>query len=405
MKKEARVNPIERALELRKTLKVDDKILVVDFSDTLQGQDTSKIIDLMPIVGTNNYVFRTKVNVKEIDPIAVKQSGKPYFDVSKKSDEEIENFVKRQEFDFPLWFKNTPGFEMRHICDYNPPFILQVAGCNFHDGSATGGCQYCFVDDKSNDGKPAKGKVLLGIEDTVNSMLAAREQVNRIYASHGQNLDLKVLRISGGEPTVVLDWVLDVWREIAKRKIHPGIVGQLDSNLSTGALVDDFEKQGIYEKHILEKLAEYPIKVLTALKGSDEKNMQDNVQSTATMAAQLYSLKRFIKAGFDIYPQLYNPNPNSLEEYVSKLDSEIGNISLRIHLGPLKIYGPTKLRLTLEAQKLGVNPEIYITQKAKEWENNYVRCCAIMDDYLNKRFGAGYKELVRSDVKIGVRKE
>lgn len=393
-----RTDPVKRALELRETLINDGKVLVVDYSDTLQGKDTSKVIELMPNVATGDMVFRAKVNIKELDKIASEKYGAEFFDITKKTDLEIEDFVKKQEFDFPLWYKHNDGFSMQNICDYNPPFILQVAGCNFHDGSSTGGCWYCFVDDKSNNGIVEKGKVYLGTSDTIDSMLLARGRIKEEYAKIGKNLDIKVLRTSGGEPTIALDWVLNLWREVGKRGLD--FVGQIDSNLSTGQVVDYFEKEGIYETGILEKLAEYPVKVLTALKGCDEASMQNNVQSEATMKQQLYSLKKFLRAGFDIYPQMYNPNPATLEDYLKRMDNEINHFSLKIHIGPLKMYGPNSERIKFEAQRLGRDPELMIKEKKTEWDNNYAASCAVLDAYLGNRYGIGYKSITRSDVKL-----
>jgi hypothetical protein len=395
-----RVEPIQRGLELRGSLKQGDKILVADFSDTLQGKDTSRVVDLMPNVRTGEYVFRTKVNVKGIDPIAAPEYKVPYQDINKMSESEIEELIREDEFDFPLWFKQTPGFSMRRVLDYNTPFILQVAGCNFHDGSASGGCWYCFVDDASNDGKCGKGKTLLGTDETLDSMLAAREKIKGVYAPYDHDVMLKVLRVSGGEPMLALDWVLGLWRSAAKRM---DIVGQLDTNLSTGVLVDEFERRGIFEPNILEKLSEYPVKVLTALKGTDEENLQSNVQSTATMAQQLYSLKRILKAGFDIYPQLYNPNPATLEDYLYDMEDAIDNFSLRVHIGPLKLYGPTRKRLTIEAERVGVNAEEFIAQKRQQWDKNYKRGCEILNGFLVNRYGLRYKEQTRADVKLKLR--
>jgi len=405
-----KTDSIKRALELRKNLRLDDKILVVDFSDTLQGADTSRVIDLMPNIKTGKYVFRAKVNVKELDIVASGVYGKEYFDVNKHSDKEIEDFVKKQDFDFPLWFKHDKGFEMKKVNDYNFPFIMQVAGCNFHDGSSTGGCWYCFVDDKSNDGKIGEGKAFLTIDETIDSMISEETKNNRIgarkyikewYKKKGQEVDIKVLRVSGGEPTIVLDWVLNLWRKIGERNLD--IVGQLDSNLSTGYLVDEFEKEGIYENNILEKLAEFPVKVLTALKGCDEENLQTNVQSNATMQAQEYSLKKFIKAGFDIYPQMYNPNPDTLKDYLIKMDNLIENFSLRVHIGPLKIYGPTSLRLGLEAEKSRIEKYAFIEKHRKKWDDNYKKSVEVMENYLRERYDVGYKEITRSDAVLRIK--
>lgn len=345
------------------------------------------------------FVIRSKYNIKELDPIAVGVYGKDFFDVSKKADKEIEDFVKRAEFDFPLWFKHNKGFSFKRIGDYNPPIIFQVGGCNFHDGTETGGCWYCFVDDTSNDGLPSSGKTYMGIGETVDSAVNARKKIASIYRKVDKDIDPKVIRISGGEPTIALDWILDLWREIEKQ--NQDFVGQIDSNLSTGKVVDSFEEQGIYEQDILKKLARYPIKVLTAIKGTDEKNIQENVQSTATMEDQIYSIRKFLEAGFDIYPQMYNPNPETLEAYLKRMDNEeIENFSQRVHIGPLKIYGPTKKRLTFEATRIGAEPEVYIQQKKSEWDENYAKSAGIINQYLIDTYGIGYKDVTRSDVKL-----
>jgi len=387
-----RTDPIKRALALRDTLITEDKkkILVTDFSNTLQGKDTSKVIDLMPNVDNGEYVFRAKCNVKKMDAIAAEKYGKEYVDISKMDDKGIEDMIRKEEFDFPLWFKHNKGFEMKKVHDYNFPFILQVAGCNFHDGSEQGGCWYCFVDDKSNNGVIESGKTWLGGSETIDSLLEARKKVKQAYKPYGQEIDMKVLRTSGGEPTIVLDWILNMWREIGDRNLD--FVGQLDTNLSTGALVDYFETEDIFERNTLDKLAEYPIKVLTALKGTDDKNLQSNVQSSTTMKHQEYSIKKILKAGFDIYPQMYNPNPKTLRGFLEHMDKEIENLALKIHIGPLKCYGPTKARLG--------NKEEPIETMQKQWDDNYQKGCEVMDEYLREKHGVGYKDVVRSDVKL-----
>jgi uncharacterized Fe-S cluster-containing radical SAM superfamily protein len=355
----------------------------------------------MPIKGTDKYPFRAKVNVKYIDPYAAKEYGLPFFDVRKNDDNAIEKTIRESEFDFPLWFKHNQGFKMKDAMSYNAPFILQVAGCNFHDGTSSGGCWYCFVDDESNDGRLSPKKVYLGIEETLDSMQEAREKIKSRYAEIGFENDMKVLRTSGGEPTLALDWILNLWREMKRRGLD--VVGQLDSNLSTASVVDNFEKEGVYEKNTLKKLAEYPIKVLTALKGVDEPNLQSNVQSMTTLSEQERSLRKFVESGFDIYPQMYNPNPNTLGNYLSRIDRIIENFSLRIHIGPLKLYGPNSLRLNLEARRRKINPDAYIQLKREEWTSNYERGCEVLDSYLKVRYSVGYKETTRSDVRLKLR--
>ncbi len=393
-----KMDPVEKALTLRKTLIRDEEVLVADFSNTLQGKDTSRVIDLMPNVSTGEYVFRAKVNIKQLDPLAAKEYGTTFFDISEKTEEEIEDFIKVQEFDFPLWFKHNEEFN--NVLDYNTPFIMQVAGCNFHNGYETGGCWYCFVDNESNDGIVATGKTFLRPEDAVESIMAAREKIKDVYAEQGLDLNIKVFRTSGGEPTVALDWILNAWREIGDRGLD--FVGQLDSNLSTGMIVDRFEKEGVFEKNILEKLAEYPVKILTAIKGVDEENLQNNVQSAATMQTQEYSILKFLRAGFDIYPQMYNPNPMTLYSYLEDMERVIDNFSLRVHIGPLKLYGPNKKRLEFQAKKLGKDPEAFIEETIKQWKSNYEGGCNVIEDYLYHVHGTHYKKEVRSDIELTI---
>ncbi|MBW3012695.1 hypothetical protein KY340_00665 [Candidatus Woesearchaeota archaeon] len=398
-----KTDPFEQALRLRETLLKDNKILVVDFSDTLQGKDTSRVVELMPNIHSGKYLFRTKVNVKEIDPVASAEYGTDFFDISTMSDKEIEDFIKMQEFDFPLWFKHINGFHIRNIMDYNPPFILQVAGCNFHDSQGIGGCTYCFVDDESNDGKPSRKKEYLSVNDTVDSFVIARSRIRKFYKEYGLSLMPSVLRMSGGEPTLALDWALNLWRIISKMDFN--VVGQIDSNLSTGHLIERFEETGTYEKNILEKLAEHPIKMLAALKGTDELNLQENAQSKTTLEEQLYSLKKLILAGFDVFIQLYNPNPDSLESFLTRMDKEIEDFSLKVHIGPLKMYGPNRARLQKIAIGKGLNPEQFIERTASQWKDNYERSCEIIDRYIRKtRGGIGYKDTVRADVELKVKR-
>ena len=385
-----RVDPMVRALNLRQTLLNDDKVLLVDFSGTLEGKDTSRVIDLMPN-RAGRFVFRAKVNVKPIDPLAAIEYNLPYCNVDTMDPAAILYTVKHAEFDFPLWYANEPDFDVRRVGDYNLPFILQVGGCNFHDGTRTGGCHYCFVDWISNDGLVATGKTYVGIDDVIDSMLAARERIKAQYAAVGKDINIRVLRVSGGEPIIVLDWIGALWRRVVERGLD--FVGQVDTNLSLPYL---------WNTYYYRELAKLPVKFLAAIKGTDDKNLQENVQSTATMADQLQHLKLLLDSGIDFYPQLYNPNPATLRAYLEKMDGIIDNFSLRAHIGPLKVgYGPTRDRLTAEAIERGRSPEEYIAGKEAEYKRNYTEGCGILDDYLQEVHGVHYREVVRSSVTLG----
>lgn len=401
-----KTTPAERALELRKTLvrenEGENEYLFVDFSNTLQGKDTSKIVDTQPNAH-GNYVYRCKCNEKTIDPRAVDAYGKEYFDVSKKSPEEIVSHIKGVEFDFAEWFRDMDGYKIKRIADFNLPIITQIAGCNFHDGSPTGGCWYCFVDYLSNDGIPGKGKTYMTAKESLEGAKAAREKIGKIY-NEENSFDIypKVLRSSGGEPTIALDYVLELWQEIKKQNLD--FVGQLDTNLSTGKIVKRFEEEGIFEDNILKKLAKYnrtnPIKVLAAIKGVSAKNFEDSVQSYMTVEEQVDSLESLVGAGLDIYPQMYNSYPEALPVYLETMDERIENFSKKIHVGPIKIYGPTEARLTVYAKSIGKDPEKLIAEKKAEWDYNYTESVKALEKHLIDNYQVHYKEIPRSEIKM-----
>src|SRR4030042_1544998 len=173
-----KTDAINRALELRKTLVKGDQVMVANFPGTLQEKDTTKVIDTMTNVSTGDLIFRAKYNVKDINPKAAKDYCLLPKDVKTMPPAEIEEIVKRAEFDFPLWYKYDEGFDIRKVLDYNTPFIFQVAGCNFHAGSETDGCWYCFVDYFLNDGDWATGhKSWLRPVEAVDSMIDARKKL------------------------------------------------------------------------------------------------------------------------------------------------------------------------------------------------------------------------------------
>jgi uncharacterized Fe-S cluster-containing radical SAM superfamily protein len=395
------IDAIKRARALRKKLVNEKKeLLVAEFSDTLIGKDTSKIVDLQPIVGTEKYVLRTKVNIKEFDFFASKIEGFEYINPMIRNKTEIENFAKKQSFDFPLWFKKDKEFDLRKINYYNIPLIFQVAGCNFHNGSSIGGCNYCFVDDELNNGKKAKNKTYLSINDAFNTLVTTKEKFQEKYIKLNFLMDPRLVRISGGEPSIAFDWSLKLFEKLAKQNL--GFVGSIDTNLSTGRLIDEFENEEVFEKYTLERLAELNVTFLGAIKGVDDKNLMGNVNAKTSIEEQVYSIKKMVNAKANIFFQMYNPNPNTLDDYLSMMDENIENFTLRLHIGDLKLYGPNKQRLGQIAEKKGIESEKYLTRKVNEWDRNYSKGVEILSDYIRKRHGVEYKEVVRSDVDLKV---
>jgi len=394
------LNPIKRGLDQRKNLVNKDKLLVpilkTGMTETQLSADSSKAVPIMSsALNLELGLFRFKSNTKEIDPISAAAYDIPYNDTM--DPDEIVGLVKTSEFDFALWFKDHPNFSMDRILDYNLPFFIQVGGCNAHDGTPTGGCMYCFVDNESNDCVVA-GKYYLGIDEAIDSMLLARERISEIYQQFGKDVNIKLLRVSGGEPTLALDWILKLWDRIAERGLD--FVGQFDTNLTTSRIIKKLIKEGIYDKHIIKRLAEHPIKVLTAIKGVDQENLMANLQTASTMKIQEESIDLIVKGGFDNYFQIYNANSAAFPGFLEALDSKIPYASSKIFVAKINVYGPTIDRIKQKANETGADPDKFLEQTVNQWATSTESCKDILNDHLIRVGMPGYKEGIRSDIDL-----
>jgi len=382
------IDPFVRGKVLRRKLIDGKNVLCVDFAGSLQAEDIEKRTDLIADADTGAFSYRAKINIKEIDDNERKKKGLSPFDFSDYS-----NIMQalNNDFDFPLWFIRRAGEDISNIIKWNLPFLYQVKGCNFHDGSPGGGCRYCFVDNELNN------------PDKQNSSYLSAQNVVNTFESARDKLNLHHIRISGGEPTIVLDHILDVLKEMDKRGLsHEGV--QFDCNLSTGRLIEHFIDKDVFEKHILEKIAEYDPKVLVAFKGTDDKNIQYNTQTKLTLDDQIYTLNLLSDAGLDCYPSLYNPNRFTLDYFAEKLlDTFEESILNKIHLYPLSVYGPTKKRLEHIAFNNQIDPEKYISICRERWNHNYIVGVEEWSKIVKKRTGIKYKEIERPGIEIKVK--
>lgn len=349
----------------------------MNFENTVQKQDLTK--GHFKDEGTGTFPYRCKVNTKGFDPELRAAKGLPPFNFK---DRQAVLDEMKNEFDISHWFLAKAGDLLENIFTYDMPMIYQVKGCNFHQGGEIDGCVPCYVDNESNSGNPDKG-VYLSVKNIVDSF-------QRMNKERGT----KVIRTSGGEPTLVLEHLLALYKELESRGVKP-ILAQFDTNLSTGHLIDHLEKEGILEKNILGKIAEYDPKLLVAFKGTSDESIRQNIQAVCSVEEQTYSLKKIVEAGLDVYPYIYNPDPETFEGFIGKLQETFPNILPRIHIGLLKMYSPTKQRITLLAQKYNKDPNQLITYYEQMWKANYDASCKIMDTLCQKQCGVHYKEIPR----------
>lgn len=356
---------------LRKNLSriKDDQLelLLANFDSSKQKIDIEK---RTPVI---NDFFRTKVDVKP-------WKEDKNFDWTNK--EKIIDSIATN-FDMPTWaLYNLEGKKglSKELNKYNEVFIYQLKGCNIF-------CKWCFVDDFNKNGKQDNNAMFFSIPKIIDEFEKERER---------RNGNLYRLRASGGEPTILLEQWLCILKELEKRELSDNVHLQSDTNLTTGHFNEELERQGILEKNILNKIAEYKnFGLLTSFKGTDRYNFHENTRASGELLdEQVYTFKKLVKAGVDAYPFFYNPNPETLEKFLERLAKEVGeNIYLKSWIFPLKIYEPVKERL----EKLGIDAKKYeqkLIENFKAAEDN-------MKELLWKKFNIEYKKSLRAGIKLG----
>jgi hypothetical protein len=103
-----------------------------------------------------------------------------------------------------------------HWTDYNLAAITQVAACNFR-------CTYCYVEYKHLAGQDSFATTA---EDVVDSFCRLRAELRT------RNTRLAILRVSGGEPLLVPSLLVDVYRELDRRRLSGECLVKVESNLS-----------------------------------------------------------------------------------------------------------------------------------------------------------------------------
>ncbi|MEK6757743.1 MAG: radical SAM protein, partial [Nanoarchaeota archaeon] len=336
------------------------KYLLANFSGTEQKIDIEK----------NTYTigdfYRIKDNLKS-DPNNLEQ---------------LEKAVKEQ-FDMPQWASKRLGLS---LSDCNLTFMPQTKTCNLY-------CPWCFVDDKNKNGKKENGEFF-----STKEIIDALEDSRKTQTIH-------VIRRSGGEPLLAPWQWLDNLYDLAKRGLDKEIYFQGETNLTTGHFIDYLQKQEQLDKKFFEKVAEYNnFGVLCSFKGTDmESNLKSigfsrkdgtpNKKFAFLEEERWYTFRKMVNAGIDVYPFVYDPNPNTLIPFLERGRKEFGaEFISKTWIFPLKLYGPEKTRL----QKKGIDKDIF----QKQLDENFEIANEMMYDLVPKVTGHEYKAIPRTEIKI-----
>lgn len=360
---------VDYNLSLRKkVVKKPLKLLLASFIGTEQQKDikTQIIKDF----------FRVKINVKAWHEKIMKEKGLQAIDFT--NNESVFSSM-RDDFDIPYWaFISLTN--KKPLKDYNNTFVYQLKCCNLH-------CPWCYVDDINKNGVEEGGR-FFSIPEIID-----------VFESERKKQVLNVFRPSGGEPTIAVEQWLECIRELEKRNLDDVYIYG-DTNLTTGHFIDVLEEKGEIEKNLLEKVAEHNFGLLCSFKGTDKESFLRATgmpkQFEFLEEERWYSFSKLVKAGIDVYPFIYDPNPTSLENFMEKGAKKFGDgFFLKTWIFKLKLYGPEKIRLKAK----GINIDEY----QKKLDENFRRSEEIMQNLIWHKFGLNYKAVPRTGIKLKIK--
>jgi len=367
----------------RSTLQYDGnelKILLAKLKGSTQETDIE-----IPLIGQ---FFRIKEDVKKFKD--------PNFDWNDK-----ENVMKAilERFDMPTWalYRLRGKKELTpELKDFNDVFVYQIKTCNLR-------CPYCYVDDGLKDGRMDKNAEFFSISQILEAFYGERERRRKLLKEREVDkngkliLPLNRIRPSGGEPSLVPEQWKILLEKLEVDGLNKEVYVQSDTNLTTGHFIEFLERKNEVEKGFLQQVGSFKnFGLLASIKGTDSKNYARNTSISIKLAEKLveetlYTLGKYVDSGVDVYPFLYNPNPETLEEFLDRMKEKLGkNIIKKTWVFPLHMYNVTKDRLRKITKKIGEKEEEYVKRYEKEWKENFLRAEEIM-----RKINPEYKKVLR----------
>lgn len=216
---------------------------------------------------------------------------------------------------------------------FSKVFTIQLAGCDYD-------CNYCYVPKELNVANPKLGKYF-SAEEIISHFLIAQENSKE---------PMNIVRISGGNPTIVPEIIVDVYNEIKNRQLN--VYLWIDSNLSTPKYLEDL---GGEIKNILKQKN---VGVVGCFKGVSKEDFAVIAGAEPQYyEEQFKTVKWFLDYKTDFY--VYLPAlvyGNDLEEkiriFIERLKGLNKNLPLRTEILAIINYPWAKLNMD-RAEKIG----------------------------------------------------
>jgi uncharacterized Fe-S cluster-containing radical SAM superfamily protein len=216
--------------------------------------------------------------------------------------------------------------------DYNKIFTIQVAGCDFD-------CNYCYVPNQINVANPKFG-----------GYFSAKEMIDIfVKERNGSKEKMNVVRISGGNPTIVPEIMTDVFGEMEDRGLKAYL--WVDTNLSTDKYV-----KGL--RGLKKVLKSRNVGVVGCFKGTCKEDFSVITGAQpGSYDKQFRTARWFLDQGTDFYVYLpalvYEKGvEGKLEGFMKRLRRVHRNLPLRTEMLEIVDYPGAKMNFE-RAAKLG----------------------------------------------------
>jgi len=316
---EARLNPNQRAENLRKKLIRNKKYLLAKIGGAKQDPGERKVLADF---------FRYKDYVDDPEWLLASEKEKwsdKFLNLNKSG-------FKKLDFQNPTY---SAAYNLkRNLSEFTKVFTAQVAGCNYS-------CNYCFVPRELNSGSEKYGK-FFSAEEIMDEFLKIKEK---------SETPMNVIRISGGDCLIIPEIVVDVYSVMMKKS--PNSYLWIDTNLSTYNIINK------YKSELKKVLSQKNVGVVGCFKGTTKKDfsLMTGVKEEF-YKEQFETAKLLINLGADFYAYVpaYVYGEKSAEE---KLESFLGelqkinkNLPLRLEILKIEDFPAAKINFKL-AEKEG----------------------------------------------------
>ncbi len=223
--------------------------------------------------------------------------------------------------------------------------VFQIASCNLR-------CWYCFVPDSLKKGNQIN-----------SSSFTAQEMIDLLLEDGSQ---VRLLDLSGGNPELVPEWLVDTMKALDKRGLREQVYLWSDDTLTTDYFFKFLKKE---EKKLI---CEYPhYGKVGCFKGFDESSFNFNTNLDKAFYKQQFELfSRYLEMGLDIYGYVTftTENTEGISDKVNDFINRLKKIHplLPLRIVPLKIvlFSPVEQRIGTSHQTAMLNQMVV----HREWQ-------------------------------------